>query len=427
MVESDYGIEVANMNKYAKLLLVIGLLLFSLNANAAWTGPAAVLSGSFGNSSDQFGVEYGDTSNTYSKLDGISSSGRILITDQVNHRIKVYKSDGSLLYIINSPAKRPAKWGITANFLADNIFANIDNYYLFSSDGSPISWDQVAQATDTGSILTRDGKLFIQETAPTDQWLIYSSVGQLLSTSKGRPLDLGNVNDEVFVYQDQKMHRVTIKYPDATFVTVNKYGACDENNYIRDSSGNIYCQVDRGITRYSACGKGIADFVLPENQDLASEPSSVYEAAGAEDVTQVTLAYADLLVAGNGDLYASKVTQDSYSVVHWAWTSSSSDPVGGPDAPVQLEGASDTTGSVMLKWVYSLQDPGCVTGYEVGRATTAGGPYIAVGTVQPGDINKGYSYHDTTGKSGTTYYYAVRAVSAIGDSPYSNEVSVTVK
>jgi hypothetical protein len=137
--------------------------------------------------------------------------------------------------------------------------------------------------------------------------------------------------------------------------------------------------------------------------------------------------YDSLQLADDGSLYASEFTVDSYSIVKWNWQDSPDDPIGGPDAPVQLEGVSDTTSSVMLKWVYSLQDPGCVTGYEVGRATTAGGPYTAVGTVQPGDINKGYSYHDTTGKSGTTYYYVVRAVSAIGDSPYSNEIAVTVK
>jgi hypothetical protein len=219
------------------------------------------------------------------------------------------------------------------------------------------------------------------------------------------------------------MHRLTVIFPDKKWIIASKYGSCGDYGYRMDSKGNLYCTGDESVQRYSACGIVVSEFDLPETKQTVKEDTD----PGAEAEYSIIEAYDSIQMADNGDLYASKITQDGYSVVKWTWQNSPDDPVGGPDAPIQLEGVSDTTGSVMLKWVYSLQDPGCVTGYEVGRATTAGGPYTSVGTVQPGDISKGYTYHDTTGKSGTMYYYAVRAVSAIGDSPYSNEVSLTVK
>lgn len=427
MAVLDFGIDGDCMTKYAKYLILIFCVLASMQCNAGWIGPVKVLSGDFGGGADQFGMEQGDTSNSYAELDDVSSSGNILIADQINHRIKVYKPDGSLLTIINSPAKDPSGWGIEASFVGENIFANVDNYYLYSINGTQISWDEAAGVEDSGAILAKDGDLYIEETSPEHKWLIYSSNGKLLKTDNNRPSELGTLNDNVFYYQGIKLYRIINSYPNAKYISVNSSGACFASDYLVDSSGHLYCQLDNGISRYNVCGKIIGDFNLPQPQEYAPEPSSIAAAAGIENIRDVALAYHDLHLAPNGDLYASQVTGTTYSVVKWTWQDSPYEAKDGPDAPVQLEGVSDTTGSVMLKWVYSLQDPGCVTGYEVGRSTTKGGPYSAVGTVQLGDINKGYAYHDSTGKSGTTYYYAVRAVSAIGDSPYSNEVSVTVK
>jgi fibronectin type 3 domain-containing protein len=64
-----------------------------------------------------------------------------------------------------------------------------------------------------------------------------------------------------------------------------------------------------------------------------------------------------------------------------------------------------------------------VAGYKVYRGTVSGGPYTAVTT----NLNVPTSFTDTNVTSGTTYYYVVTAVDAIGDeSVYSEEVSATV-
>ncbi|SHK78899.1 fibronectin type III domain-containing protein [Desulforamulus aeronauticus] len=60
------------------------------------------------------------------------------------------------------------------------------------------------------------------------------------------------------------------------------------------------------------------------------------------------------------------------------------------------------------------------TGYNVKRATTAGGPYTTIATSVTEAV-----YTDSTVTNGTTYYYVVTAVSNDGESDPSNEVSAT--
>lgn len=90
----------------------------------------------------------------------------------------------------------------------------------------------------------------------------------------------------------------------------------------------------------------------------------------------------------------------------------------GPDAPTGLTLMPSTTG-LYLTWTASAQDPGCVTGYEVSRATTSGGVFSAVATVNAGVLK----YNDTSANAGTMYYYKVRAVAGSEYSPFTAEVS----
>ena len=71
-----------------------------------------------------------------------------------------------------------------------------------------------------------------------------------------------------------------------------------------------------------------------------------------------------------------------------------------------------------LTWAASPNDPGCVTGYEIDQATTSGGPYTVLTTVNAGVLK----YNDTSAAAGTTYYYKIRAVSGTDYSPYTSEV-----
>ena len=100
-----------------------------------------------------------------------------------------------------------------------------------------------------------------------------------------------------------------------------------------------------------------------------------------------------------------------------AWVDDPNVPTG-PDAPTNLTVKPSING-LYLTWTSSPNDPGCVTGYEISRATTAGGIYSIVTTVDKG----GVKYNDMTAAAGTTYYYKIRAVSGTEYSPYTSEVS----
>ena len=92
-----------------------------------------------------------------------------------------------------------------------------------------------------------------------------------------------------------------------------------------------------------------------------------------------------------------------------------------PSAP-QLLAAAGGSGSVSLSWAAPSSNGGSpVTGYDIYRGTSAGGE-----SATPIASNvTGTSFSDKSVDNGTTYYYKVAAVNAVGVSPQSNEASAT--
>jgi titin len=92
-----------------------------------------------------------------------------------------------------------------------------------------------------------------------------------------------------------------------------------------------------------------------------------------------------------------------------------------PSAPSGLV-ASGGNGSVVLSWAVPNSDGGSpITGYDVYRGTSAGGE-----SATPVATNvAGSNFTDTGVTNGTTYYYKVTAVNAVGQSPQSGEASAT--
>ena len=73
-----------------------------------------------------------------------------------------------------------------------------------------------------------------------------------------------------------------------------------------------------------------------------------------------------------------------------------------------------------LTWSAPASDGGAtITGYKIYRGTSSGGETLltTVGNVT--------SYKDTRPSNGTTYYYKVAAVNAVGEGALSNERSAT--
>jgi hypothetical protein len=92
-----------------------------------------------------------------------------------------------------------------------------------------------------------------------------------------------------------------------------------------------------------------------------------------------------------------------------------------PSAPQSLAAVAGN-GSVSLSWSAPASDGGsAITGYNVYRGTTAGGE----STTPLASNVSGTSFTDTGLVNGTTYFYTVAAVNAVGVSPQSAEVSAT--
>ena len=91
-------------------------------------------------------------------------------------------------------------------------------------------------------------------------------------------------------------------------------------------------------------------------------------------------------------------------------------------APSQpsLTSASGGNGSVALQWSAPASDGGsAITGYNVYRGTSSGNETLLT---QLGNVT---SYTDSTAANGTTYFYEVSAVNAVGESARSVELSAT--
>ncbi len=90
-----------------------------------------------------------------------------------------------------------------------------------------------------------------------------------------------------------------------------------------------------------------------------------------------------------------------------------------PDAPRNLV-APPGAGRVTLAWRAPLTDGGSpITNYTIYRGTASGGESLLV------EVANVLTFDDTAVTAGTTYFYEVAAVTAIGEGPRSNEVSAT--
>ena len=96
-------------------------------------------------------------------------------------------------------------------------------------------------------------------------------------------------------------------------------------------------------------------------------------------------------------------------------------PATAPGAPTGL-GATAGNGSAQLAWTAPASNGGSpITGYRIYRGTSSGGEtFLTAVGVQT-------NFGDTGLTNGTTYFYLVRAVTAIGEGPPSNEAQATPK
>ena len=126
-----------------------------------------------------------------------------------------------------------------------------------------------------------------------------------------------------------------------------------------------------------------------------------------------TTSYTDSNVT-NGTTYYYVVSATNSAGTSANSSQVSATPVAPPAVPTGLTATAGNQ-QVALTWNASSG----ATSYNVGRATTTGGPYTTVSSPTT------TSYTDSTVTNGTTYYYVVSATNSAGTSANSSQVSAT--
>jgi hypothetical protein len=353
------------------------LICFESIAIAAWQMPIEVIKGNWGSNEGQFGLRTGDSGDDFPEIEAITPDGKIVISDIVNKKQLVFLENGNFL--------KEVKWTVKSKEGGRTVY-----------DVPEYSFGPVVGYSSDGNIYTgSDNKYFLD-----------SPTGQLLKTYTTRPSELGQIKTETL---GTKKYRITIVYPEKTYILASDALFM---KYVRDKNGNVYGANSGGVWRFNQCGKEIAELIIPTEE----KESIPFKNAPEESIT-LDVEYGEPVVALSGDVYTWKKTDSKYAIVKWTWQDDPTVP-SGPDAPSGLTVTPSTTG-LYLAWTASAQDPGCVTGYEVARATSSGGVFSTVGTVDKGVVK----YNDTTAEVGTMYYYKVRAKAGSEYSPYTAEVS----
>ncbi len=408
--------------KHTMLTLLVTISFVTMS-EAAWQGPSEIISGTWGSVDDQFGIEHGDTGDFLPGGIRVNRSSNVFLSDSVNKRVKIYKSDGSFLSIIR-PQNIEVSFGWPAFMNCDstnNIYtSNYDKKLQKYNSNGELLW---SKDVHVGSIdIQLDDSVIIfgyrLDKKGVEKYIKYSSQGELLQTYTGKPSELGKIKETKLGGGNYK---ITITYPDKEW-GITRDSTSTTYTYIRDINGNLYGVGNTQIVRYNDCGKEIAKLIMPK---LKYQPMTVppeWPENAEPPRAEVLEEYGSPVLAPNGDVYTWKRTPDKYSIVKWTWQDDANAPANAPDAPTNLKATPSTTGLV-LSWKASLQDPGCVTSYEIGRSETSGSGYSAIGTVAKGI----FKYEDTTVEAGKTYYYKIRAMFGSAYSEYSNEASGSKK
>ncbi len=383
-----------------KIFLINLLVIFVayVEVYGGWTGPLDVLSTTFGNGNGQVGLQQGDTGDEFPWRMAVSPTGRIALCDEANDRVVIFKSDGTFEKNIDILST-----GV--------VFDSSDSLYLkakfrkFNKDGTEAFVKDVGYhetfATD-GNIIGYD--------KDKKTYTLYYPTGQLIKTMTTRPLELGWMQSSK---NPSGGHRYSIKYPDRTYGFVIPWEYV--KTYSRDSAGNInivaQTETKEEVYKINSCGRVLGTLLMPNDK------KHVVAEIGPETIEELEIQYGSPVIVHNGDIYCWARTPDNYSILKWTWVDDPNVPAG-PDAPTNLSVIPSTSG-LYLTWTLSLNDPGCVTGYEIARATSAGGVFSTVGTVEKGVVK----YNDTSAAAGTTYYYKVRAAAGTEYSIYTAEAS----
>ena len=386
--------------------------LFSItNVLADWQGPVEVVKGNWGSGENEFKFSKMKYIDVMPYHFTVMPDGKVVV---VSGTYKVFNSDGSFVKTLEISSER-AHAIDEDTILVFGIEPDVvkgQRVFLYNIVTEKVEWIDMDNETSLSDPLmdyevsvSEDMSKFVVRRSKSSG-IEYSSAGGVLSKLSENPLFFGQLKKRGSV-GDGKYYQV-IEFEDV------KYGCVTPtpfSRFRRDSKGYLYgiSRTSQGgglhtrIYKITKCGKIVGTVDFPADKETFFK----------EDEARLDEAYGQPVFAPNGDVYTWKRTPTHYSILKWPWQD---DPNvnDGPDAPVEPQALPSTSG-VYLTWSASPQDPGCVTGYDVERATSATGIYTKVSTV-PLDEEQKYKFNDTTASAGQTWHYRIKATSEIGDS-----------
>ena len=156
--------------------------------------------------------------------------------------------------------------------------------------------------------------------------------------------------------------------------------------------------------------------------DLAIYDGTAQDISKAGQVGTATGTSAPVTGLTNGTTYYFRVTAVNRVGEGPPSTEAKAVPVTVPGAPARLT-ATPGNSRVTLAWTAPASGGAAISGYLIYRGTSPGGE---TGAPVNGSLVTGTSYTVTGLTNGTTYYFKVFAVNAVGQSPPSAEASATL-
>lgn len=394
-------------------LAVVGIL---QSCEAHRSGPE-VVAGAWGSGSDQFGFADRNNVQLFPRSFVVDEAENIAVADIVNRRIKIYSQNGRLRGIIEQPEddRKADTWPpehITMS--AGKIVVNSGTrYQIFDLAGK---LRKVFVVPDSAfEAFTPDGDVILHQMEKDRYgryedrgYRRYSSDGQVTASYASLLAVTGSVKQEAEEKSGVHEEWWIITYEDRVFTIVEG----GQHRYARDRRGNLYGISSPPFERYDECGIVTGTLERPGSEHTAirqATPESV-------EVRDAVIKYGEPVVSPGGDVYSWKWTPDSYSILRWTWAEKENFSVAWQIQPRNVAAVS-TGGGVLVSWDISLQDPACVTGYEIGRSVVSGGPYRKIGSVSKGVLR----YLDAGAEKGTSSFYSVRSVISTRYSGYANE------
>jgi hypothetical protein len=404
-----------------KILITVFVVFVSFSpAYAKWNASGEILSGSWGDGIGEFGFIHADPVDGLPEEFLVDIDGNIIISDQMNKRIQVFQNGLiSVVYPLDlkiswEPDVWPSEKSVA--IYAGHIFETEYNpVQIYNYKGELVSIFNVGSKYFKGRDLK--GSLFFL--GEDEKYSQYSPTGELLATYGEKPLELGVERSHRSLPGDNYLQ--VIEFEDVKFNIVTPGGI---ESFVRDQAGFFYgvesvdgtkAEWRYRVHKFDQCSRKIGYLDLPED-DIRTEEYGVGD--GPTTFVTVLEQYGPPVIGPDGSVYAWKRTPETYSILKWQWVDEPSDPKPGPDAPTNLELIPSMDG-LYLTWDSSAQDPGCVTGYQVDRASSADGIYTSIGSVEAGSD----AFNDTGALPGSSYFYKVKAVADGLSSEFTSAVS----